>query len=95
MIAINVVLLSKNQPNRSTQSENDAGFGGVVGGHFHFYLIANDESDEAFTHFSGNMGEHLVAAGKGYFEHRAGKHRCDDAIDLNHLIFTAVVFFLT
>lgn len=36
----------------STQAEDDASFGEVVGRHFHFHTIAYDQSDEAFAHFT-------------------------------------------
>jgi hypothetical protein len=77
---------------RSAHAEHDAGLGEVVGRHLHFDFVPDDESDEAFAHFSGDVGEHLVTAGKFHTEHRSGKHCGNFAFDLDGLFF--VVFGL-
>ena len=79
---------------RSAQTENDACFGGVVGGHFHFHSISNYQSDESFAHFARNMSEHFVSARKGYLEHGASKYRGDGTLDFDDFVFTVVVFLV-
>lgn len=45
-------------------AEGDAGFGKIVGAHFHFNFIPDAEADEVFAHFPGDMGQDFVAVGE-------------------------------
>jgi hypothetical protein len=42
-----------------TDTEGNPSFGHVVGGHFHFDTVSNNESNEALAHLAGNMSENL------------------------------------
>lgn len=54
--------------------EDDAGLGEIIWRHLHFHTVANNEADETFAHFPGNVGEDLMAAGELHAEHGA----CED-----------------
>lgn len=75
------------RPKKSIHPENNARFGQVIGRHFHFDLIPNDQSNETFAHLSGDVGKHLMSAGKFNPEHRTGKHGGDFTFDFDSLFF--------
>lgn len=77
-----------------TNTEHDACLGGVVRGHFHFDLVADDKADEALAHFTGNVGKNFVTTGKSDFEHGASQNGGDSTFDFNGFIFALIVFFL-
>lgn len=62
-------------------------------GHFQPDLIANDETDEPFAHFAGDMSEHFVTVAQFYTEHRSSEHGTDDTIKFNGLILVVRAFF--
>ena len=67
-------------------------FGRVVGRHFHFHAVADDEADEAFPHFAGDVGEDdLFVDGQLDLEHGAGQHLHDGAV---HFDFAFGIDFL-
>lgn len=62
-------------------------------GHFQSDLIANDETDEAFAHFAGDMSEHFVAVAQFHAKHRSREHSTDDTVKLNGLVLVVRAFF--
>lgn len=62
-------------------------------GHFQPDLIANDETDEPFAHFTGDMSEHFVTVAQFHTEHRSSEHGTDDTIKLDGLILVVRAFF--
>ena len=68
------------------ETECDAGFVLVVGGHLHFDAVANDESNEAFAHFTGDVSEDFVPVLELDFEHGAGKNVGDRAFHFDFLL---------
>jgi len=65
------------------ESIHDTRFFDVVGRHLQFDAIAGRQTDEAFTHFSGNVCEHEVFVCKRNTKHCAWKHGSDRSFDLN------------
>jgi hypothetical protein len=66
-----------------SEAVDDAGFVGVVGGHFDFDAVAYDEADEAFAHFAGDVGEDFVGIREFDPEHGACENRGDGAFQLD------------
>lgn len=62
-------------------------------GHFQPDLIANDETDEPFAHFAGDMSENFVTVAQFHPEHGSGEHGADNTIKLDGLILVVRTFF--
>jgi hypothetical protein len=65
---------SNGSAGRASEAIDDARFVGVVGRHFDFDAVTDDEADEAFAHFAGDVGEDFVRVGKFDAEHGAGEN---------------------
>ena len=66
-----------------SEAEGDASLGGIVGRHFHFHAVADDEFDEAFAHFARDVGEHDELIGEFDTELGASEDLHDGALDLD------------
>ncbi len=66
-----------------SEAEGDASLGGIVGRHFHFHAVADDEFDEAFAHFARDVGEHDELIGEFDAELGACEDLHDGALDLD------------
>lgn len=66
-----------------SEAEGDASLGGIVGRHFHFHAVADDELDEAFAHFARDVGEHDEFIGEFDAELSACEDLHDGALDLD------------
>lgn len=67
----------------ASETINDAGLVRVVRGHLDFDAVTDDEADEAFAHFAGNMGEHFVGVREFYPEHGASQNGGDGAFEFD------------
>lgn len=66
-----------------SEAEGDASLGGVVGRHFHFHAVADDEFDEALAHFARDVGEHDEFVGEFDAELGTCEDLHDGALDLD------------
>ena len=67
--------------------EGNARFEQVVRGHFDIHFISNADTNKVLAHFTGDMGEDLVAVGQSDAEHSARQ-------DLGHRAHQFNWFFL-
>ena len=71
------------KPANSAKPPDDPRLVQIVGRHFHFHTVTDDEADEAFAHFAGDSGEDQVFISEFDPEHRAGEHGQDTAFHLD------------
>ena len=78
----------------ASEAVHDARLVVIVGRHLKFHGISNDETDETFSHFAGNVSENLVAVFEFDPEHRSGEDGRDVSFDLDGLFLfrSALVF---
>ena len=79
---------------RGSEAVDDAGFVGVVGGHFDFDAVADDEADEALAHFAGDVGEDFVGVREFDPEHGACEDGGDGAFEFDGGFFVLRFFLI-
>ena len=79
---------------RGSEAVDDAGFVGVVGGHFDFDAVTDDEADEAFAHFAGDVGEDFVGVREFDPEHGACEDGGDGAFEFDGGFFVLRFFLI-
>lgn len=62
-------------------------------GHFQPDLIADDETDEPFAHFSGDMSQHFVTVAQFHAKHGAREYGADDTVKFDGFILVVGAFF--
>jgi len=79
-----------------SETVDDARLLRVVGRHFQFHAVADDETDEPFPHFPGNVGQNRVlCAIQLHTEHGPSEHGRDGAFYLKAFLrFRSIIDFL-
>ena len=80
---------------RLLEAEGDARLVFIVRRHFHFHAVADDEANEAFAHFAGDVSEHFVFGTLEFdAEHGASQYLSNGAFQLNRLFFCFLFLYL-
>jgi hypothetical protein len=58
----------------------------VIGRHFQLHAIPVGQTDEAFAHLAGNVGEYAMLVAEFNAEHSSGEHGSDFAFGFDYVI---------
>ena len=88
-VSVNIEIKFLLRPTQTalSQTVNNPRFAKIIRRHLEFNPIAQVEPDKSFSHFSGNMRQHLALPAQIDTEHRPRQHFCDRAFRDDLLLF--------